>query len=297
MKKYRTVFLTALMIGLGALIAIYFDKRVQPPFSATMSTLFQEIGKPVKSVDRIISQVVPIGAIDEKMLGDEIKADLAENSISNDPVTVGYLNSLIESFKKEPKRPFDYRVFLIEGPPNACAMPGGAICVTTGLLDLLENEAELVSVLGHEMGHIERGHLFDAAREEMLKRKIQNIAPSLFAAKVLKHLVNLTFSKTQEDEADEYGFRLLVKMGYAPSAMSTAFEKLNSIHSKEAVEINPLNDFVRSHPHGELRMEKFRSRADLWKAHHPTDLGYLGRKNYTARTTRFQLNYPEEWVR
>ncbi|MCA9771470.1 MAG: M48 family metallopeptidase, partial [Myxococcales bacterium] len=57
--------------------------------------------------------------------------------------------------------PYTFRVSVIDAPePNAMAMPGGRILVTQGLLDRVESENELASVLGHELGHFHgRDHL------------------------------------------------------------------------------------------------------------------------------------------
>lgn len=298
MKGFRAAFFLFLILGIGSTIAILIMEPAQPPFSRTLAPFFQELGKPIKSVDRAISRVFPIDEIDEKMLGDEIKLRLARMAASHSPeeeATVRYLNSLIGFTTAESAKPFKYEVFLIEGSPNACAMPGGVICVTKGLMNILESEAELLAILGHEIGHIERGHLFDAARGEMLRRKIQSSSVPAYASEVIQMVVATTFNKTQEDEADEYGFRTLLKKGYDPFAMSSSFEKLLPRTSSNQKMTDPFNDFFSTHPYMELRIEKFRSRAKLWKGKYPVEKGYIGKKNFADRATRFEANYPDEW--
>lgn len=67
-----------------------------------------------------------------------------------------------------------------------------------------------------------------------MRRKLRLVSVEDYASSAIRVLIRLSFSKTQEDEADEYGFRLLVNQGYDPIAMSTAFEKLLKARSKQA---------------------------------------------------------------
>ena len=303
MKRLRLLFLLLMGFGIFGVILILIKEQIQPPFSRSLSPLFQEIGKPIKSIDRVISRVIPVDDIDEKMLGDEIKSRISKNSNIPTPeeqATVRYLNSLVGSLTKEAYKQFEYKVFLVNGPPNASALPGGVIYITNELIDLLDSEAELVAILSHEIGHIERGHLFDAAREEMLRKKIHNTTIISYASDVISLIASLTFSKAQEDEADEYGFRMLVKKGYDPFAMSYTFDKL--LQEKIALSpsikqrpTTPIDDFFNTHPYIELRREKFRSRAKLWVENYPNEKRYVGKKNLTNRKTSFELKYPDEW--
>ena len=64
-----------------------------------------------------------------------------------------------------PENPYTLRVRVIEGEPNAFALPGGEIWVTTGLLEQTESENEIAFVLGHEIGHFRsRDHLRSLGR-------------------------------------------------------------------------------------------------------------------------------------
>ncbi|MEM1283228.1 MAG: M48 family metallopeptidase [Chlamydiota bacterium] len=300
MKAFRIIFFLTLVCGVAAVSLIFIKEKPQPPFSRSLAPFFQELGKPLKSADRVVSRMFPIDEIDEKTLGNEIKLRLAESSKPKTPeeeATVRYLNSLITFLSNERRRSFEYQVFLVDGPPNAFAMPGGALCVTNGLMGVLDNEAELVAILGHEIAHVERGHLFDAARGEMLRRKISETSVVTYASDVIHMIVGLSFSKTQEDEADEYGFRMLLKKGYDPFAMSTSFEKLIQGTVQKQGATNPFEDFFTSHPYTELRIEKFRSRAKLWKQNYPNEKRYLGKKNFEDRVTVFESEFSDELYR
>ena len=174
-------------------------------------------------------------------------------------------------------------------------MPGGVLCVTKGLLDILENEAELAAILGHEIGHVERSHLFDALRGEMLSRKMGEPTRSTSLADLIHRMLSFSYSKTQEDEADEYAFRLLVKMGYDPYALSRSFERLMEAEHRLHLSGHLITDFFSSHPCTEHRIEKFRSKAKLWEEHHLIKDLYIGKKNFADRITFFETQFSDEW--
>jgi len=77
--------------------------------------------------------------------------------------------------------------------------------------------------------------------------------------------------------------------------MSTAFEKLTTETDPKPSYTNPLEDFLKSHPHLELRIEKFRSQAKLWIDNFPNEKRYIGKKNFNDRRTAFEENYPEDF--
>lgn len=175
------------------------------------------------------------------------------------------------------------------------ALPGGVICVTDGLLNILSSEAELVAVLAHEIGHIERGHLFDAARQEMFQRKMEQISLLTYALDSISHLGKCCFSKTQEDEADSYAFRMILDRGYDPFAMSRSFEKLLPYGSMPRAQTDLIDDFFSTHPHLELRTAKFQAQAEKWQATNQAAVTYLGQRNFKERKTRRQVEYRREF--
>ena len=146
-----------------------------------------------------------------------------------------------------------------------------------------------------KLATLKEGITFDAARGEMLRRKIGEASLSTFASESIHMVMGLTFNKSQEDEADEYGFRLLVKKGYDPFAMSSAFDKLAKYSSHGQNHTDLVADFFMTHPHTELRLEKFLSRAKLWKANHPEQKWYIGKKNFANQITYFEEIYSDEW--
>lgn len=104
---------------------------------------------------------------------------------------------------------------------NAFAMPGGHIVVYTGLLDKLENEAQLATVLAHEIGHIEHRH---GNQKLQFAKKILGDVNDFTV--MLTTFLQLPTSTKHEEEADTYALSLLIKDGTSPFQGVRLFETI-----------------------------------------------------------------------
>lgn len=136
----------------------------------------------------------------------------------------------------------DFTVTLLNSPVNnAFAIPGGYVYVTRQLVALMNNEAELAGVLGHEVGHVAARH--SQKRESAATRNsILGVLGSVLAGAVLgnsalgqlgqkifstgSQLLTLKYSRGQETEADSLGVTYLRRAGYDPHAMGTVLRSL-----------------------------------------------------------------------
>ena len=80
------------------------------------------------------------------------------------------------------------------------------------------------------MRHIERGHCFDAIKYELTFRKIKAPTIGQLADFTFSLFLRHSFSKTQENAADEYGYDLLLLTKYDPLAFSDAFRELEKLY-------------------------------------------------------------------
>ncbi len=144
----------------------------------------------------------------------------------------------------------DFTVTLLNSPVNnAFAIPGGYIYVTRQLLALMNDEAELAGVLGHEVGHVAARH--SEKRQKTAKRNSIFGAIGQIASAVLlgdsalgrlgqqvagqgSQLLTLRFSRKQETEADDLGIRYLNSAGYDPKALSSMLASLAAQSSIDA---------------------------------------------------------------
>lgn len=135
------------------------------------------------------------------------------------------------------ERAVEWRTFVIDDPKtvNAFATPGGRIYVYTGLLLAADNEAEVVGVLGHEIGHVVGRH---SARQLVAANGLQAVADMALGknagdvAKLTAALAGkgaqLAYGRDMELEADQYGARYASRAGYDPRGLATFFEKLQA---------------------------------------------------------------------
>jgi len=132
---------------------------------------------------------------------------------------------------------------------NAFAIPGGYIYTTRQLVALMNNEAELAGVLGHEVGHVAARHS-QRRQKAATKNSILGVLGSVLAGAVLGNsqigqlltqgiqqttqMLTLKFSRSQELEADKLGIQYLRSAGYDPHAMATVLQSLAMQNSLDA---------------------------------------------------------------
>ena len=144
----------------------------------------------------------------------------------------------------------DFTVTLLNSPVNnAFAVPGGYVYVTRQLVALMNNEAELAGVLGHEVGHVAARHA--AKRESAATRNsIFGVLGTVLAGALLgnsalgqigqrifstgSQLLTLKYSRGQETEADALGVNYLRRAGYDPRAMATVLRSLANQNALDA---------------------------------------------------------------
>jgi predicted Zn-dependent protease len=170
----------------------------------------------------------------------------------------------------------DFTVTLLDSPVNnAFAIPGGYVYVTRGLLALMNDEAELASVLGHEVGHVAARH---AAKRQQTSTIAQILAGVVGAvagdsgigslvgrgAGVGADLITKGFSRTQEYQADDLGVRYLSTAGYDPLASS---DMLGILGAQEALEARiagratSLPTWASTHPNSADRVRRAQDKA------------------------------------
>jgi len=301
MKPALRVSVLVVLIACGvALIAVLHQARVQPPLESTFTSAFQILGAPVKLADRAATRVLPVGALDEKKLGDVYREHFDAQAMPASPAQL-YLDSLVAELQPLTGKPFPYRAYVVDYPmPNAMALPGGVVLVTRELLTTLRSEAELAAVLAHEFGHVELGHCFDAVRFELLARKVGAGSLGTLADFAASILMRHSFSKTMEHEADAYAFELLTHSRYDPRGVGGGFEALmaylQTYGGTSPQQVSPIRDYFSSHPPLELRAAEFGQRASVWWRRNPDELRYTGRRNLQALVALSRLELADEWI-
>jgi predicted Zn-dependent protease len=191
-----------------------------------------------------------------------------------------YVNQVGQGLVRYSGRPNIPYVFQVvdSNQINAFATVGGYVYVTTGLLRAADNEAELASVLGHEMGHIAARHALQQMRQVALEQGLAT-AVGVDRNQIVNIGIELAFnrplSRQDELEADQRGLATITKAGYAPGAMVSFMKKLLNQPSVPA--------FLSTHPAVSDRIRALDS--EINPATAMNGIG-LDRSSYRSRISR-----------
>jgi predicted Zn-dependent protease len=132
---------------------------------------------------------------------------------------------------------------------NAFALPGGQIIVTTGLVEFCDNSGELIAVICHEIGHIEKRHVISRLLKEMGLGLIFSSDP-IVGGEIARMIISSTYSRKQEEEADRFACDLMVKCGFEPKLLAQLFRKL-----KDESDMYETFEIISSHPNMNSRIK------------------------------------------
>jgi predicted Zn-dependent protease len=181
----------------------------------------------------------------------------AQLGLVDDPELQRYVERLGMQLARDSERPaLPWAFQVVDDPtPNAFAAPGGYIFVTRGLLALMRNEAEFVTVLGHEIGHVTARHsvaMMSRAQLAQIGLGVGSIiSPTLaqfgeLAAGGLQ-LLFLSYGREAERQADDLGYRYALAQNFDVREMVNMFAALQS--SAELAGQSPIPTWLASHPY------------------------------------------------
>lgn len=207
--------------------------------------------------------------------GDEAKMGLTEferyknsKTISSNSTYNGMVRrvgSRLSQVIKVPNAEWEFVVFS-DSTPNAFALPGGKVGVHTGLFKIVQNEAQLAAVLGHEIGHVKARHsgerLTNAAAgaavgavlgEVLHKKTGASRSVTHGAAQGAVTLRTLSFSRRQELEADKLGAIYMAQAGYNPEEAVKLWERFAAYKASSGSAAPPV--FLSTHPLDSQRID------------------------------------------
>lgn len=199
-----------------------------------------------------------------------------------------YVNTVgkeLAARSERPDLPWEFRV--VDDPTvNAFALPGGYIFLTRGILAHFNNEAEMASVIGHEIGHVTARH----SVEQMSKAQLGNLGLGLAMilggpqvaqygdlAQMGMQMLFLKFGRDDERQADDLGLRYMVRGGWDPNHMPPVFGTISQISRLEGAGRVP--EWASTHPDPENRAQRLQEQiAELG-----TTGGKVGESEYLRR--------------
>lgn len=174
--------------------------------------------------------------------------------------------------------------------PNAFVLPNGTVYLHSRMLALMENEAQLSAIIGHELVHFINRHLVKERRDARNKAEIAKLVNTVLAEASYGLLAPLTgqlaeiwslaavrgYSRELETEADTLGFALVVRAGYDSAEVPKIFEALKR-------DLPPGRDegfFFATHPQLQARIDRTRALLKEQLASKPPASRRLGRDEF-----------------
>jgi len=197
----------------------------------------------------------------EVSLGSRINQQLTSKELKlySDRAVAAYVNQIGQKLVPQsdrPNIPYTFQVVDVDAV-NAFATMGGYVYVTKGLVKAADNEAQLASVIGHEIGHIAARHAVEQMQQKALEAGLASAAGLDRNAAVnigVELAVNRPNSRQAEFEADQKGLANIERSGYAPSAMVAFMTKLQNQPS--------VPTFLSTHPATGDRIEALNQEID-----------------------------------
>lgn len=203
------------------------------------------------------SELALISEQQEIAMGQQAAKETVQSiGLVNDPALQSYVSGIgrkLAAQSERPNLPWSFNV--VDDPtPNAFALPGGPIFVTRGLLALMNSEAQLASVVGHEIGHVTARHSVN----QMSKAQLAQIGLGLGSVLVPGGdqlaglagqglgLLFLKYGRDDERQADDLGFRYALHDGYDVREMAKVFDALQ--RESKLAGAQKIPDWAASHP-------------------------------------------------
>lgn len=210
-------------------------------------------------------QLSLVGEGQEIELGQQAKAEIEQTmGLYPDPGLQTYIDALgkkLAASSQRPKLPWSFGV-LDDATVNAFALPGGPIFITRGLLTHIHSEAELASVLGHEIGHTAAKHQVAIMSKQQLAQVGLGVGSILLpenlqglgqVAGAGAGLLFLKYGRDAEREADNLGYDYALQNSYDVRAMRELFRTLAAASQKETGGKGRVPEWLSTHPEPENR--------------------------------------------
>jgi len=249
---------------------------------------------------------------------------LASIGAYDDPEWQSYIQTLGSKIAATSERPdLDWTFTVLDDPVvNAMALPGGYIYVNRGILADFNSEAELASVLGHEIGHVTARHSVEQMSRAQLAQLglgVAAIASEDFRqyaglASQGLGILFLKFTRDDENQSDTLGLRYMVRAGYDPYQMPKVFNTLDRESQAQGLRATP--EWMSTHPDPGNRVERINAR--IGQLSPEQRQGTIGRESYLRRLEglvfgndprqgytigqtyyhpelAFKLDFPDQW--
>jgi predicted Zn-dependent protease len=241
--------------------------------------------------------------------------------IYDDESLQAYVDSVgqaLAAVGERPQLPWSFQI--VDDPViNAFALPGGPIYLARGIMAHFNSEAEMASVLGHELGHITARHIVEALSRQQLAQigltagmiAVPGIRPFGDVLGGGLGVLFLKYGRDDESQSDLLGHRYMTRLGYDPQGAVDMFEILerqreasgSSVPEWQASHPNPGNRVEAAeeraaadgYPGGIVRRNEYLRRIEGLVVGEDPNQGYFEGDRFLHPELAFQFNFPAGW--
>lgn len=186
----------------------------------------------------------------------------ASNSLLKDAVLEEQVNRIVQPLLAaipEKDRRYPFKVHLSpDAEPNAFALPGGNIVINLGLLELADNPEQVAGVLAHEIAHVTHRHTIRSFINTLglyvvLQGMLGNIADLGLLTEGSRFLLEQSYSRDFEREADRIGWNYLQNANINPEGLKQFFQKLRALPGRS--EDGAVMKMLSTHPATDERIQ------------------------------------------
>jgi predicted Zn-dependent protease len=255
------------------------------------------------------SDVVTMSAAQELEIGRKMHPQvLQQYGRYSDEALQAYVNDIGQRIAKVSHLPnLQFTFTVLDSPDiNAFALPGGYVYITRGIMAYLNSEAQLVAVLGHEVGHVTARHAVRQQSGATAAGVGATVIGILTGSGDIANVANMAgtalvrgYGRDMELEADAIGAEYLERMGYQPEAMIDVVRLLKNqellevqVARQEGREPRVYHGVFSTHPDNDTRLKEVVSEAR--KAGGATEARPDGREAYLQRISGLPLGPSRE---
>jgi predicted Zn-dependent protease len=238
------------------------------PAQAQINLRNFNVGSVIDAVQGVTKsqEVSSMSVEDEIAIGRDIAArTLGTYPLVRDEALQRYLNTVGVWVALQTEKPaLPWRFGAVKSDQvNAFAVPGGTVLITTGMLKLIGNEAELACVIGHEAGHIIRRHHIDLLQKDILTATGSKVLGdnlggggikgqvSQMANKEGAQLFMRSLDRGAERDADSDGVVYAARAGYDPESCLILMQRMAS----QKQDAGTLAALYKTHPNASERVK------------------------------------------
>lgn len=231
--------------------------------------------------------------LDEFFLG-VVFYEYLKPQAKKDKKTQTYLQEVLNSIVSGSRKDIYFKILIFNGHPNIYALPGGIIIITEKMLELIDSESQLVSLLAHEIHHLDKEECFQKAMHLLKGEKRKKIRILEILDILYKELPQTPFETSQEEQANANCMEFVDEYLYDPYSLYEVTEKLIKYQDKsfDAGDFTSMDAYLVLHPNLSERLKYYEKQLSYWKKENPNKTPYQGKLNYRKKIPRPKKFYP-----